>query len=373
MPSWADRRAKPIVTSVAFVAAFVATGCDKETPPLTPEEQLARVQARGPWAVGVHVLELSYDDPADEAPRSLRVTVWAPSADLDGDPVEYRGLIESDGAWDEASLADGQFPLVIYSHGHQGYAESSSFLMEHLASHGLLVIAPDHTENTLFDGADRDTEIYHQRPRDLSAVLDGLSAGTLDAPGLNLSAAWDGRVLATGHSFGGYTLAALYGGVYDVAALEAACATPTEDGVCSSFDAADAEAFAAGLADPRVTGAVIMAPGDFDLFGAPGLAALQGPVVIMTGEEDPGLDGDRYWSAVEAGDARRLRLVGGGHLAFTDFSGQLESGELIEPEEGWRILNGYTLAFVLHTLGEPNLEGILDGSLSLGDAALISP
>ena len=358
---------------VALSSAIFATGCDKEPPPLTPEEQLARVQARGPWAVGVHVLELTYDDPADDAPRTLRVTVWAPSPDTEGQSVEYRGLFESDGAWDEASLAEGRFPLVIYSHGHQGYAESSSFLMEHLASHGLLVIGPDHTENTLFDGPDRDTEIYHQRPRDLSAVLDGLTAGALDAPGLTLSAAWDGRVIATGHSFGGYTLAALFGGVYDVVSLEAACATPSEDGVCSTFDERDAQAFSAGLDDPRVLGAVIMAPGDFDLFGAPGLADLQGPVVIMTGEQDPGLDGDRYWSAVESQDARRLRLVGGGHLAFTDFSGQLESGELIEPSEGWRIINGYTLAFALHSFGEPGLEGILDGTSSLGDAAVISP
>lgn len=369
MPSSTKTRA-PLV---ALFSAFFATGCDKTPPPLTPEEQLARVQARGPWAVGVHVLELTYDDPADDAPRTLRVTLWAPSPDTSGDPVEYRGLFESDGAWDEASLADGVFPLVIYSHGHQGYAESSSFLMEHLASHGLLVLAPDHAENTLFDGPDRDTEIYHQRPRDLSAVLDGLAAGELDAPGLTLSAAWDGRVIATGHSFGGYTLAALHGGVYDVAAIDEACATPSEDGVCSTYDEDDAAAFAAGLVDPRALGAVIMAPGDFDLFGAPGLAALQGPVVIMTGEQDPGLDGDRYWSAVEAGDARRLRLVGGGHLAFTDFSGQLESGELIAPEEGFRIINAYTLAFALHTLGEPGLEGILDGSSSLGDAALITP
>ena len=45
----------------------------------------------------------------------------------------------------------------------------------------------------------------------------------------------------------------------------------------------------------------------------------------------------------------------------------------IEPAEGWRIINAYTLAFALHTLGEPGLEGILDGSSSLGDAALISP
>ncbi|MBK7757470.1 MAG: hypothetical protein IPI35_13925 [Deltaproteobacteria bacterium] len=95
---------------VAFVSAIVATGCDKEPPPLTPEEQLARVQARGPWAVGVHVLELTYDDPADDAPRTLRVTVWAPSPDTEGQSVEYRGLFESDGAWDEASLAEGPSP-----------------------------------------------------------------------------------------------------------------------------------------------------------------------------------------------------------------------------------------------------------------------
>ena len=74
-----------------------------------------------------------------------------------------------------------------------------------------------------------------------------------------------------------------------------------------------------------------------------------------------------------------LELSGGGGVEQGRVGGGVPqkeaqaAGELIEPSEGWRIINGYTLAFALHTLGEPGLEGILDGTSSLGDAAVISP
>ena len=46
-------------------------------------------------------------------------------------------------------------PFVLYSHASGGHARQSSFLSAHLASHGYVVAAADHTGNTAADSADR--------------------------------------------------------------------------------------------------------------------------------------------------------------------------------------------------------------------------
>jgi dienelactone hydrolase len=51
--------------------------------------------------------------------------------------------------------AAGSFPIVMFSHGFGGYPEQSSFLTSHLATWGMIVVAPD------------------QQARDLGAVLTG--------------------------------------------------------------------------------------------------------------------------------------------------------------------------------------------------------
>ena len=45
----------------------------------------------------------------------------------------------------KAPLVDGQFPLILFSHGLGGYKTQNSINIETLVSHGYIVIAPDHT------------------------------------------------------------------------------------------------------------------------------------------------------------------------------------------------------------------------------------
>lgn len=169
-----------------------------------PVDLVASLASPGPYQVGYHSEEISYPDTVSGADRALRLTMWYPTEDTSGADAEYLVPQEDPGAWQDAGPADGPFPLVIFSHGHQGFAENSSFLMEHLASHGYAVVAPDHTDNTTFDGSSRDTAIYSQRPLDLSAVLEHLETVSGDHP---LAGRLDGGpVLAIGHSFGGYTV-----------------------------------------------------------------------------------------------------------------------------------------------------------------------
>jgi predicted dienelactone hydrolase len=52
-----------------------------------------------------------------------------------------------------ATPAPGSWPVIVFSHGFGGIRFQSYFLTERLATHGFIVIAPDHPGNTLVDFA----------------------------------------------------------------------------------------------------------------------------------------------------------------------------------------------------------------------------
>lgn len=347
-------------TPQALMSLLLLAACSGAADTATPVEEVdlyTEVTSIGAWSVGWRTDTVSYTDPTGAA-RELKLSVWYPSADIDGPAAEYRGAIEDPDAFADAVPANEDFPVIVFSHGHQGYAENSSFLMTFLASHGFVVAAPDHTNNTLFDGSGRDTEIYAQRPADISAVLDHLGASA---------------AIGLGHSFGGYTLHALAGATYDVDTVAACAPKATEDGFCSTMTRELEALFLAGFTDARFLTHISMAPGDFRLFGAAGLAAVQVPVLHMTGSMDPqtGGDSEDIWAAFQASGtgSQRVELVGGGHQTFTDFSGQLEEADMA-PEEGWTIVQAYALGWAKATVGDPERYApLFSGELSISDSA----
>jgi predicted dienelactone hydrolase len=171
---------------------------------------------RGPYPVGVRTLEVS---PPDRG-GSIPVEVWYPAAgDLTGADVDPErqdtydvlpGVITAQqAAVRDAPAAAQEGPVVAFSHGLSGHRRQSSFLTTHLASHGYVVVAPDHVGNTLADlvvsFATQDTDAIaaasvqssFERPGDLVASIDAaIAAGDLPiAPD---------RVGVFGHSFGGW-------------------------------------------------------------------------------------------------------------------------------------------------------------------------
>lgn len=325
----------------------------------TPVDLVTSLVEPGPYHVGYRQTEVTYSDDIS-TDRTLRLALWFPTEETDGGTAAYvDGAIDAPDVLDDPTPLAGTLPLALFSHGHQGFAENSSFLMEHLASHGYVVAAPDHTGNTTFDPSDRATEIYLQRPRDLSAVLDALPS--------ELNVVTDG-VPAIGHSFGGYTVFAIGGATYDAAAI-AAC-TPDASSFCSTMTEALAASFAEGAEDPRVNAIVPMAGGDFERFGAAGLGDLV-PTLQLTGEMDPG-DGAAYWAAIQA-EHHRVDILGAGHQAFTDFSGVLEDGGTIEAEAGFRIMRAYALAAVRSAGGDTSVATVLDGTTVIAAEAVVDP
>jgi dienelactone hydrolase len=105
-------------------------------------------------------------------------------------------------------------PLIVYSHSSGGHRRSATFLATHLASHGYVVAAMDHSEvvavelrrregETDADRAARIDAVIASRVPDIRFLLDHLlgEAGA-DIP---LDAA---RIGLVGHSFGGWTVLA---------------------------------------------------------------------------------------------------------------------------------------------------------------------
>ena len=127
--------------------------------------------------------------------------------------------------------ASGTFPVIIYSHGWSGVRTDTLNQIEHLASHGYIVIAPDHAyiaaATVLEDG-----EVVHQNPEalpdleeeeeveeevyreaatqlvatqaaDVVAILDGLEAGETGPFASVVQSADLNRIGIYGHSTGG--------------------------------------------------------------------------------------------------------------------------------------------------------------------------
>ena len=317
----------------------------------------------GPYRVGYRTLAFSYDALGHDAPRDIQLSLWYPTTDTEGDPALYLGLLEDELAILDASLAPSpygeKYPVHVHSHGHQGFAGSTNFLMRHFASHGWVVAAPDHSGNTLVDNIDpRPPWMYTARPADISASLDFLDALPENDPLKGLLAT--DTVVMSGHSFGGYTTFVSAGAAFDQAKVQDLCAEPP----CSDKIMA---AFAQGVHDSRVVAAIPMAAGNRDMFGEDGYQAIACPVLYMTGSVDHPELNEAVWSGLEGTDALRLEVIGGCHQLFG-----LGACHDISDVEGFAIVQGYALAFARqHILSDTAVTGLLSGVETLSDKAML--
>ena len=113
---------------------------------------------------------------------------------------------------------DGPYPLIVFSHGNGGLGVQSFFLTEFLASHGYVVVCPDHTGNSLVtelpggvivnSGAAGYTiqNSLTDRPLDVSFLVDSMTELDASDPSGHFTGKIDlEHVGLTGHSFGGLT------------------------------------------------------------------------------------------------------------------------------------------------------------------------
>lgn len=223
-------------------AAFAVTACaptgPQETLPFLPAgpEAAPAPSTMGPYPVGVRTLEFvdsSRTTPGRDHPRTLVCEVWYPAVEsargqtgetyvlYDQVPDDVRqmfpsidadtlGAVETDAVRDAPERVGEKFPLIIFSHGKGGIRMQSTFYTVPLASHGYVVIAPDHEGDTVVDLLrDKDVDVastfdsFELRPQDASFLIQQLENLPDSSP---LASLLDmERIGITGHSFGALT------------------------------------------------------------------------------------------------------------------------------------------------------------------------
>ncbi|MBN2469475.1 MAG: prolyl oligopeptidase family serine peptidase, partial [Anaerolineae bacterium] len=265
---------------------------------------------RGQHPVGTRDFVIDGDAPLD-------ITVWYPAVNADGseEAIAYPYETNPDMAMGMEPTVSGQaisaapyaldagpYPLVILSHGYSLGRTGYAWLAEHLASHGFVVVAPQHYE--LVD--ETLSEFWRAaitRPQEIDAVLDyvvaqaaadGIFAGLIDAE----------QIAVVGHSYGGYTALTMAGARIDISSMETLCAAAEQAGdpnawlcgmvlphVAAMAELAGFDTVPDGLwpswGDDRVDAVVSMA-GDAYFFNESGLAEVTIPVMALGGTADTG-------------------------------------------------------------------------------------
>jgi len=228
-----------LLNSLGF-ALLLSSICLSETGLPDPEKP-------GPYPVGVTTMlfeDYSRIDEKTGRPRPLLTEIWYPATEDAKNLPKNRltdfylkgtkpgiftlikqatevDLIQVDQSFKnisvrDARIEDGRFPLILFSHGNGGFRMQSAFWCEHMASHGYVVMSPDHTRNCSLTVVDGKVILYDKegrersaidRPKDLSFLIDAMERMHHGADSRFLGKIDLDHIGVAGHSFGGYTAA----------------------------------------------------------------------------------------------------------------------------------------------------------------------
>ncbi len=235
-PQAADMRTVALLALPALLVSCVPEDPSVEALPFEPAgpEAAPSPADMGPFQVGVRTIVLedtTREAPDGSGPRTLITEVWYPASNTamgeptvdydlwDNLPDDLKETIPEDalGVLQTAAVQDappqlehGTFPLVMFSHGKGGIRMQSTFYTVALASHGYIVVSPDHQGDTLVElvregdvEISSTTESFLDRPRDIHFLVDHFQHLPSDdplAPIVNPD-----MIGMTGHSFGALT------------------------------------------------------------------------------------------------------------------------------------------------------------------------
>ncbi|HDV8364933.1 alpha/beta hydrolase family protein [Bacillus cereus group sp. MYBK59-1] len=342
-----------VKTSLLCIYLFVAVALPLLMPVFSFEEPT------GPHRIGTklyHWVDHQRNEPYSKNPnnwRELMVQIWYPAAEKSkGDPEPYirninelsKGLektlsipafafshmelVKSHSFMDlQLSDSENHYPILLFSHGFNGFRNQNTFQVEELASQGYIVLSIDHTFDaaaTVFPGGrtayvqpinltdegDSHIKLWEE---DVSFVLNQIEKlNENDETGFFTGRLDTSRIGMFGHSYGGATAAQIL--------------------------AKDSRVKAAINMDGTLYGEILPESG------------IGKPFLLMNAEEpdeaDPFEVRERYGRGL-AGGGMSMVIPHTDHTSFTDlhlFSPLLQSpGE--NPKEVHRIINEFSLAF----------------------------
>ncbi|HVJ95329.1 MAG TPA: dienelactone hydrolase family protein [Acidimicrobiia bacterium] len=216
-----------LVPALFLVTALAAAGCSSSdkageepaattTPStLAPAEAAQAYTEPGPYSVGITTLELAGGVKVEVSYPAVKGASGTDSYDLRKIiPPGIRDLLTTDtqaiftfDAARDADVADGKFPLVLFSHGYTGIRQQSTFLTAHLASWGMIVAAPDHWSRDMFHTLNAvlgvTTENANDSVDDLRLTRELIEKQNADTTSRFSGHVDTEQVAAVGHSAGG--------------------------------------------------------------------------------------------------------------------------------------------------------------------------
>jgi predicted dienelactone hydrolase len=345
---------------------------------------------QGPYEVGYREMSVTYSDAASMEPRELPLRVWYPAQDDSGAPTARyaaAGVIDlpSGIALDAPPVTDEEnLPLVVYSHGSGGEGLLAYPYGELMASHGWVLVAPNHPGNTALDlafgPADPSALVALNRPIDITAVIDEFESG-LGGDELEGKADVALGVFLFGHSFGGYTSFTAGGADVDYDAFSADCEGQTSENCDVLTDPNVEAAYRAGFGDPRIVAIAPQAPALVAIADGE-LGKLGIPTLLMSGRLDQTTTHEEQaapaWAGVNDPNDIWVEMPLGAHYSFVTVCHDLEPGVLalfiddadmdgcspdfVDTRDSVPVLAAYLLAFGRrHVLGQTEWDPILTG------------
>ena len=202
-------------TEASETSADPATTAAPTSTTLTMAELASAYSEPGPHPVGVTTMQLAKGPLVDVWYPAVEGTTGTETYDVrDFTPPAIKALLTGEAAATysyaagrDADLAEGEHPVVLFSHGYTGIRLQSTFLTSHLASWGMIVVSPDHPSRDLTNvlaataSGDRADSVD-----DLLQSLDLITAEGDDPASLFADHVDVEHVAAVGHSAGGGTI-----------------------------------------------------------------------------------------------------------------------------------------------------------------------
>lgn len=258
---------------------------------------------------------------ASHRAEKIAASIWYPAGrktyqGLVGDNAIFKGSK----AYIGAAIADGNYPLVILSHGSGGNMDTISWLSSGLAQKGMMILAVNHPGSTTGDSSPRRSIEVWERADDVKALLDSFLSHNPLADQVDQD-----RIYAMGFSLGGLTALHLAGLRTEKQAYVNYCDRFGETvrdclffkkgGV--DFDRISETKFNADMGDDRISAAIAIEPGMSYAFQAETVEGNDLPIQLINfGDENS------RWKAIDLGPNG------------SDLAARLSNAHYVEFEQG---------------------------------------
>ncbi|WP_299471450.1 alpha/beta fold hydrolase [uncultured Roseibium sp.] len=244
-------------------------------------------------AYGPGVADINVSDKRTDRP--LSGDIWFPS----NTPGKHSRTDKSK-VWQmapadrDAIMAEGQFPLLVVSHGMYGNTFNQAWLASELARRGYIVAMINHPGTSTFLRDPAQARELWDRPVDISRLISHLLQDESFGPRIDRN-----RIFAAGHSLGGFTVMFLAGAEFDNTRYQSVCGSEPTLVVCEvlkGWSVAETEAdrmeMAASRKDERVRKVISLDLGGTPVFSRKSLQQIETPILVLGSGRADMLDQD---------------------------------------------------------------------------------